>query len=72
MLCIGDSANDEPMFRALPLSVGGGGANIHHSLPWLSTLPAYQTTAEGGQGFAEMAGHLLRMWLEANAGMAVA
>ncbi|MBM7456117.1 hypothetical protein HNR62_001998 [Oceanisphaera litoralis] len=69
VLCIGDSANDEPMFRALPLSVGV--ANIRHSLPWLTTLPAYQTEAEGGKGFAEMAEQLLRMRLEAKAGMAV-
>lgn len=58
VLCIGDSANDEPMFRALPLSVGV--ANIEHSRRWLKTLPAYRTAAEGGRGFAEMVQHLLR------------
>lgn len=59
VLCIGDSANDEPMFRALPLSVGV--ANIERSRPWLDTLPTYVTRAEGGRGFAEMAGHLLSL-----------
>ena len=59
VLCIGDSANDEPMFRALPLSVGV--ANIEHSRPWLKTLPTYRTEAEGGRGFAEMARHLLSL-----------
>jgi len=59
VLCIGDSANDEPMFRALPLSVGV--ANIEHSRHWLKTLPTYRTEAEGGRGFVEMARHLLSL-----------
>lgn len=59
VLCIGDSANDEPMFRALPLSVGV--ANIEHSRHWLKTLPTFKTEAEGGLGFVEMARHLLAL-----------
>ncbi|MBA4503259.1 HAD family hydrolase [Marinobacterium marinum] len=59
VLCIGDSANDEPMFRALPISVGV--ANIEHSRTWLKALPTYKTAAEGGKGFAEMAQHLLSL-----------
>ncbi|MCC4265803.1 HAD-IIB family hydrolase [Oceanimonas baumannii] len=69
VLCIGDSANDEPMFRALPLSVGV--ANIVHSLPWLATLPSYQTEEEGGKGFAEMAEHLLKARGEVTSGVVV-
>jgi len=59
VLCIGDSANDEPMFQALEMSVGV--ANIEHSRAFLKVLPTYITEAEGGKGFAEMARHLLSM-----------
>lgn len=59
VLCIGDSANDEPMFEALPLSVGV--ANIEYSRAFLKSLPSYKTNAEGGKGFVEMAQHVLKL-----------
>lgn len=70
VLCIGDSANDEPMFRALPLSVGV--ANIEHSRAYLTTLPTYITEGEGGKGFAEMALHLLKKRADGECGSSVA
>ncbi len=47
----GDSANDEPLFRAFPLSIGV--ANVVDFLPRMSHHPAYITSAPGGHGFAE-------------------
>jgi HAD superfamily hydrolase (TIGR01484 family) len=55
---IGDSPNDQPMFAALPLSIGV--ANVRASLARLATPPAYVTTREAGAGFVEFADHLLR------------
>ena len=52
-LFIGDSPNDEPLFAALPLSVGV--ANVLDFADVLKAKPAYVTTARGGAGFAEMA-----------------
>jgi hypothetical protein len=52
-LFIGDSPNDEPMFRAFPLSVGV--ANLRRFLRTMKYLPGYITEAEGSLGFAEMA-----------------
>jgi hypothetical protein len=52
ILFIGDSPNDEPMFAALPLTVGV--ANIADFAAQLSAKPAYVTRARGGDGFAEM------------------
>lgn len=57
VLYIGDSPNDEPMFRAFPLSVGV--RNIEPYLDGLTHRPAYLTEAPGGEGFAEMAEILL-------------
>ncbi len=57
-LYVGDSANDEAMFRALPASVGV--ANITPSLPRLKHRPAWITQAERGSGFAEVAERLLQ------------
>ncbi len=54
---IGDSPNDEPMFRFFPHSVGV--ANIREHLPRLTSLPAYVTDAAGGAGFVEFAEALL-------------
>lgn len=56
-LYVGDSTNDQLMFQRVPLSVGV--ANIRRFLPQLSTLPAYVTEAERGEGFAEVARALL-------------
>ena len=47
----GDSANDEPMFEAFPLSVGV--ANVARFLPRLTHPPRWITTAPGGHGFVE-------------------
>lgn len=52
----GDSANDEPMFAAFPLSVGV--ANVRRFLPRMQRGPAWITEGEGGHGFVE-AMHLL-------------
>ncbi len=56
-LYVGDSANDQPMFARVPLSVAV--ANIARFVPRLSVLPAYVTPSERGQGFAEVAQRLL-------------
>ena len=42
----GDSANDEPMFSAVPLSVGV--ANVARFLPRMTGHPTWITEAEGG------------------------
>lgn len=55
---VGDSPNDEPMFRFFPLAVGV--ANVRRFLPRLTHPPAYVTTGEGGYGFAELIDHILR------------
>ncbi|MCD6571191.1 MAG: HAD-IIB family hydrolase [Deltaproteobacteria bacterium] len=52
-LFIGDSPNDEPMFKAFLLSVGV--ANIKRFAPKMKFLPKYITSANGSLGFAEMA-----------------
>jgi HAD superfamily hydrolase (TIGR01484 family) len=56
-LYVGDSTNDELMFRHLPLSVAV--ANIARFVPRLSVLPAYVTPSERGRGFAEVASRVL-------------
>ena len=48
---VGDSANDEPMFAAFPLSIGV--ANVRDFLPRMTDWPTWITRAEGGHGFAE-------------------
>ncbi len=47
----GDSANDEPMFGAFPLSVGV--ANVADFLHRMSDHPKWVTAGAGGHGFAE-------------------
>lgn len=54
---VGDSPNDEPMFRYFPHSVGV--ANILQFAARMHALPTYITRANGGQGFVELAEHLL-------------
>jgi HAD superfamily hydrolase (TIGR01484 family) len=54
---IGDSPNDEPMFRALPLSVGV--ANVRAFLGAMTATPRYITRSAGGDGFAEFADMLI-------------
>lgn len=56
-LYAGDSANDEPMFAAFPVSVGV--ANVRRFLPRMAAWPTYITPSEGGLGFVEAIDHLL-------------
>ena len=54
---IGDSTNDQLMFQHMPHSVGV--ANIARFVPQLQHLPRYVTEAERGDGFVQLADHLL-------------
>lgn len=54
---IGDSTNDQLMFQNVPLSVGV--ANIARFVPQLQHLPRYVTEAERGDGFVQLAEHLI-------------
>ncbi len=56
-LYVGDSTNDQLMFRHFPLSVGV--ANLMHFADQLKDWPAYITGHERGAGFAEVAARLL-------------
>lgn len=56
-LFIGDSPNDESMFKQFPLSVGV--ANIDRFLPAMDFTPTYVTPHEGGYGFVDLANVLL-------------
>jgi HAD superfamily hydrolase (TIGR01484 family) len=56
-LYVGDSPNDEPMFQAFPVSVGV--ANVTRFLGRMASHPAFLTAGVGGEGFAELAHHLL-------------
>jgi len=55
---IGDSPNDEPMFKFFDFSVGV--ANIQHQLHRLKHPPKFITPSKGGQGFVEMSEQLLQ------------
>ncbi len=55
---VGDSPNDAPMFAYFPLSVGV--ANVLDFAHSLKSLPAFVTQARSGQGFAELAAHILQ------------
>jgi HAD superfamily hydrolase (TIGR01484 family) len=57
ILFIGDSHNDESLFREIPVSVGV--ANIRNFLDRLDHLPTYITEEESAEGFREMADFLL-------------
>ncbi len=54
---VGDSPNDAPMFGYFPNSVGV--ANVTRFVGHLPASPRWVTRAIGGQGFAELADHLL-------------
>ncbi len=56
-LFVGDAPNDASMFSALPLSVGV--ANLRPYLGQLPDAPNWITTASHGDGFVELANHLL-------------
>ncbi|MGI5893395.1 MAG: HAD-IIB family hydrolase [Candidatus Merdivicinus sp.] len=61
VMFFGDSANDEPMFRELPLSCG-----VENVEPFLSRMqyhPAYLAEGEGGYGFARAADFLIQQRL---------
>ena len=53
----GDSPNDAPMFAYFPNAVGV--ANVREFLDRIATPPRYVTTAEAGDGFAELTDFLL-------------
>jgi HAD superfamily hydrolase (TIGR01484 family) len=55
----GDSPNDAPMFAFFPNAVGV--ANLRRFLGRIATPPAYITTREAGDGFAELADTLLAL-----------
>jgi hydroxymethylpyrimidine pyrophosphatase-like HAD family hydrolase len=55
----GDSPNDEPMFARFPLSCAV--ANIRRYEGLIEELPGFVSTKEHGEGFAEIAGTILRM-----------
>ena len=54
----GDSPNDAPMYAFFPNGIGV--ANIRPYAKLMSQLPRYVTESEGGLGFAEFAGAVLR------------
>lgn len=54
---IGDSGNDAAAFAYFPVSIGV--ANVRHHLHSLPTPPAFISTLERGQGFAEIVDTLL-------------
>ncbi len=56
-VCVGDSPNDQAMFRHFALSVGV--ANLMHFAAQLDDWPAYLTRGERGEGFAEVARALI-------------
>ncbi|MEO6293499.1 MAG: HAD family hydrolase, partial [Burkholderiaceae bacterium] len=56
---VGDSGNDQAMFRHFKHSVGV--ANIRHCAAQLQFLPRYVTQTERGAGFAEVARAVLDM-----------
>jgi HAD superfamily hydrolase (TIGR01484 family) len=57
VLFVGDSPNDEPMFRAIALSVGV--ANVLECRENLRHLPSYLTQQRSGAGFVELANYLV-------------
>jgi len=54
---VGDSPNDQPMFKFFPHAVGV--ANLMNFADRLEDRPAYVTVGEGGVGFAELADALI-------------
>lgn len=56
---VGDAPNDEPMFGHFPNACGV--ANINEWLDRIEKLPAWVAQGSHGEGFAEIAGVLLRL-----------
>ena len=54
---VGDSPNDQPMFRYFPNAVGV--ANVREMADLIEDLPAWITPSPGSRGFAELAAALL-------------
>jgi len=54
---VGDSPNDQPMFRFFPHAVGV--ANLVNFAECMEDKPAYITAGEGGAGFSELADALI-------------
>ncbi|MDR0403311.1 MAG: HAD family phosphatase, partial [Treponema sp.] len=52
VLFAGDSPNDEPMFARFPLACGV--ANVSRYRAHMKTLPAFVSSKESGEGFAEI------------------
>jgi len=57
-LYVGDSPNDASMFAFFPKSVGV--ANVQRFAGRMAADPAYVTRASYGEGFAELAEHVLQ------------
>jgi hydroxymethylpyrimidine pyrophosphatase-like HAD family hydrolase len=57
LIFAGDSPNDEPMFARFPLSCGV--ANVQKYAPLMKRLPAFVSTQDCGDGFAEIAETIL-------------
>ena len=55
----GDSPNDAPMFAHFPNAVGV--ANVRDFVGKMDASPAYVTQGRSGEGFAELAGLLIRL-----------
>lgn len=55
---LGDSPNDEPFFKVLPLTVGV--ANVSRFLSRMKSHPTYITNHNSGRGYAEFADVLLK------------
>ena len=60
MAYVGDSPNDEPMFKAFSNSFGV--ANIQRFADTMTSLPQYVTTHRGGLGFVEIAHRLCDLY----------
>ncbi len=58
-LFVGDSPNDAPLFGYFPNAVGV--ANVHDCINAISTPPCFVTRERGGEGFVELARHLLSL-----------
>ena len=59
VIFVGDSPNDEPMFARFPLACGV--ANLGRYRNMIKNFPAYVSSRECGDGFAEIAEHILIM-----------
>ncbi len=58
VIFVGDSPNDEPMFKGFRYSCGV--ANIKNFINELETLPYFVASKNGGEGFAEIAAEILK------------